>query len=113
MGVAEVPQHMQALALANEAKRGHTALKREVRSGALSVAVALKDVRATGNLTLGKLLAAQTRWGSTRTRRFCLSLGIPENKRVDQLTERQRTLVGERVPTKVAAHHKRRSLESR
>ena len=33
---------------------------------------------------------SQKRWGRTRCRRLLVSLGVPENKQVGTLTERQR-----------------------
>jgi len=89
----ERPQHMVALAKANAVYRGHAALKREVRAGTLSVAEAMEDERARGRLTIAALLDAQTRWASTRVRRFLIPLRISENVRVDTLTERQRGLI--------------------
>jgi hypothetical protein len=86
------PQHMVALAKANEVKHGHAALKREVRAG-LSIAQAMGDERALGSLTISKLLSAQKGWAATKTRRFLIPLMISENVRVENLTERQRGLI--------------------
>jgi hypothetical protein len=41
-------------------------------------------------MELSELLMSQRRWGRERCRRLLLSLGIPENKQVGTLTDRQR-----------------------
>ena len=41
-------------------------------------------------MEVSDLLMAQRRWGRTRCRRLLVSLGVPENKRISTLTERQR-----------------------
>lgn len=89
----ERPQHLEALARANAIKYGHTALKREVRAGTLSIEDALVDERAKGKLTIASLLDAQYGWASTRVRKFLRPLMISENVRVEHLTERQRGLI--------------------
>ena len=41
-------------------------------------------------MSVSELLMSQRRWGRARCRRLLLSLGIPENKRIGTMTERQR-----------------------
>ncbi|MBA2505885.1 MAG: hypothetical protein H0V29_08060 [Thermoleophilaceae bacterium] len=41
-------------------------------------------------MSILELLMSQRRWGRTRSRRILLGLGIPENKRIGTLTDRQR-----------------------
>jgi hypothetical protein len=41
-------------------------------------------------MSISDLLMSQKRWGRTRCRRLLVSLGVPENKQVGTLTERQR-----------------------
>ena len=48
-------------------------------------------------MTLSELLRSQPRWGRTRTRKLLGSLGLSENKRLDTLTERQRSLLIEKL----------------
>lgn len=91
----ETPQHMQALALANKVRTAHQELRAEVGAGKLTVAEAMADKRAAGHFTIGKLLRAQTRWGPTRARKLLYRLAIPEGKRVESLTERQRRVIEE------------------
>jgi hypothetical protein len=42
------------------------------------------------SMELSDLLMSQRRWGRARCRRLLLSLGLPENKQIGTLTERQR-----------------------
>jgi hypothetical protein len=41
-------------------------------------------------MSVSDLLMSQKRWGRTRCRRLLVSLGVPENKQIGTLTERQR-----------------------
>ena len=41
-------------------------------------------------MSISDLLMSQKRWGRARCRRLLLSIGIPENKEIGTLTERQR-----------------------
>ena len=41
-------------------------------------------------MSISDLLMSQKRWGRTRCRRLLMSLGVPENKQVGTLTDRQR-----------------------
>ena len=41
-------------------------------------------------MSISDLLMSQKRWGRARCRRLLVSLGVPENKQVGTLTERQR-----------------------
>lgn len=86
------PQHMVALAKANEVRLAAAALKREIKNGELPIAAALEDERAQP-LQIGDLLAAQHKWGSVRTRWLLEPLYIAEHRRVRDLTERQRQLL--------------------
>ena len=42
-------------------------------------------------MAIADLLMSQHRWGRTRCRRLLVSLGVPENKQVGTLTDRQRS----------------------
>jgi len=84
-------QHMEALERANEVRVGRAELKRRIKAGAASVVGVLDDIPSeAGTMTVAELLRAQERWGSRRARRFLAPLGIRENRRVADLTERQR-----------------------
>jgi ribosomal protein S13 len=41
-------------------------------------------------MSISELLMSQRSWGRTRSRRLLVSAGIPETKRLGNLTERQR-----------------------
>ena len=41
-------------------------------------------------MSISDLLMSQKRWGRARCRRLLLSIGVPENKEIGTLTERQR-----------------------
>ena len=89
-----VPQHMQALARANEVRLARAALKREVAAGKRTVAEVIEEVPwETESMTLIELLTSQRSWGRTRARKFLVGLMLPENKRLGSLTARQRILL--------------------
>jgi len=84
-------QHLEALERANEVRLGRADLKRQIKAGAASVVGVLDEVPSeAGTMTVAELLRAQERLGSRRARRFLAPLGIRENRRVGDLTERQR-----------------------
>lgn len=91
---AQMPQHMQALARANQIRLARAALKRSIGRGEASVAEIVRECPwETESMTLAELLTSQRRWGRTRTRKFLLSLALSENKRLESLTQRQRALL--------------------
>ena len=88
------PQHMRALARANEVRLARAALKRTVAAGRRSAAEIVLDCPwEVESMPLGELLSAQRRWGLTRSRKFITALSISENKKIGTLTNRQRKLV--------------------
>lgn len=95
---AAPPQHLRALARANEVRLARAALKRSIASRETGVAEVVREVPwEAETMTLSELLTAQPRWGRTRTRKLLGSLGLSENKRLETLTDRQRTLLVERL----------------
>ena len=95
---AALPQHLRALARANEVRLARAALKRSVASRETGVVEVISEVPwEAETMNLSELLTAQPRWGRTRTRKLLGSLGLSENKRIGTLTERQRTLLVERL----------------
>ena len=97
-GRAAPPQHLRALARANEVRLARAALKRSVGSRETNVTEVIAEVPwEAETMTLSELLTAQPRWGRTRTRKLLGSLGLNENKRLGSLTERQRSLLVERL----------------
>jgi hypothetical protein len=88
------PQHLQALARANQVRLARAALKRAIAGGEVSVAeVVVEAPWESRTMSISELLASQHRWGRTRSRKFLSALGLGENKRVKTLTARQRGLV--------------------
>ena len=97
-GTAAPPQHLKALARANEVRLARAALKRSIGASEVSVAEVVTEVPwEAETMSLSELLTAQPRWGRTRTRKLLGSLGLGENKRLGTLTERQRALLAERL----------------
>ena len=66
-------------------------MKRQIAAGELSAAeVVLGCPWQAHSMSISDLLMSQKRWGRTRCRRLLVSLGVPENKQVGTLTDRQR-----------------------
>lgn len=66
-------------------------MKRLIAAGDLAVAdVVLTCPWQAYSMEVGDLLMSQKRWGLARCRRLLVSIGVPENKAVGTLTERQR-----------------------
>lgn len=94
------PQHMQALAHANRVRLARAGLKREIGSGRTTAArVVIECPWEAESMSLGELLRSQPRWGRTRTRKLLGSVSLAENKRLDTLTDRQRSLLASRLRT--------------
>jgi hypothetical protein len=97
MGSIEVsvtgePQHLRALEHANRVRLARAELKRRIAAGDASVPdVVLESPWEARSMELSELLMSQKRWGRERCRRLLLALGIPENKQIGTLTDRQRT----------------------
>jgi len=66
-------------------------MKRRIAAGELSAAeVILSCPWQAHSMSISDLLMSQKRWGRARCRRLLVSLGVPENKQIGTLTERQR-----------------------
>ncbi len=84
-------QHLRALEYANRVRLARARMKRRVAAGELSAAdVILSCPWEAHTMSVSDLLMSQKRWGRARCRRLLLSLGVPENKQIGTLTERQR-----------------------
>jgi hypothetical protein len=84
-------QHLQALEHANRVRLARAAMKREIAAAELSAAeVILACPWHAHSMSISDLLMSQKRWGRARCRRLLLSIGVPENKAIGTLTERQR-----------------------
>jgi hypothetical protein len=90
--VTREPQHLRALEHANRVRLARAELKRRIAAGDTRVPQVVLDCPwEARSMELSELLMSQKRWGRERCRRLLLSLGIPENKQVGTLTDRQRT----------------------
>ena len=90
------PQHLRALARANEIRLARAELKRRVLEQEVSVAEIVLDPPAEAeNMTVADLLMSQKRWGHTRCRKFLAAIPMSEAKTVGAMTERQRRAVSE------------------
>lgn len=90
------PQHLRALARANEVRLARAELKRRVLDQEVSVAdIVLEPPAAAENMTVADLLMSQRRWGHTRCRKFLAAVPMSEAKTVGAMTERQRHAVAE------------------
>jgi hypothetical protein len=111
------PQHLQALERANRVRLARAELKRKIASSEASAAdVVLESPWETESMSISELLMSQRRWGRTRCRRLLLTLGVPENKPIGTLTERQRTalagVLAARAPSEAPSAAPRRSALS-
>ena len=84
-------QHLRALEYANRVRLARARLKRKVGAGELTAAeVILKCPWEAHSMSVSDLLMSQKRWGLTRCRRVLVAQGVPENKQIGTLTDRQR-----------------------
>ena len=84
-------QHLRALEHANRVRLARAHLKRRIGAGELAAAeVIMSCPWETHSMSISDILMSQKRWGRARCRRLLLSIGVPENKRVGTLTDRQR-----------------------
>jgi hypothetical protein len=89
-------QHLRALEYANRVRLARARMKRRIAAGELSAGeVVLASPWQVHSMSISELLMSQKRWGRARCRRVLVSLGVPENKRIGTLTERQRQALAE------------------
>src|SRR5438105_6094297 len=94
-------QHLRALEHANKVRLARAGMKREIAAGRQAVAeVIVSCPWQAHSMSISDLLMSQKRWGRARCRRLLLSLGVPENKRIGTLTERQRLALAKVLPAK-------------
>ncbi|HYF26163.1 MAG TPA: hypothetical protein VD931_10535 [Baekduia sp.] len=94
--IAPAPQHMRALARANEVRLARAELKRRVSDGEITAAeVILENPWEAASMTVAELLTAQRRWGSTRCRKFLSCIPMSEAKTIGTMTDRQRNAVAD------------------
>jgi hypothetical protein len=100
---AQLPQHMRALAHANEVRLARAALKREIKAGTENAADVVRTCpSAVETMTVSELLRSQSRWGRTRVRKFLIPLAVSENRELGRLTVRQRGELARRLEQRAA-----------
>jgi hypothetical protein len=89
--MTRAPQHMRALARANEVRLARAELKRRIAAGAISVGeVILTCPREAAGMPIGDLLISQRSWGATRCRKVLDEVAVSQTKSVGSMTDRQR-----------------------
>jgi hypothetical protein len=89
--IAPAPQHLRALARANEVRLARAELKRQVADGEITAAHVIRECPwEAASMTVSDLLTSQRRWGTTRCRKLLSTIPMSENKTVGSMTERQR-----------------------
>jgi hypothetical protein len=88
-----VERRRASLALANHARLDAAAVKRDIRTGRLTVQEALDDPRAGSVSALG-LLRAMPMVGSTRARGMLRRAQVGENRKVRDMTGRELVALG-------------------
>ena len=87
-------QQLQALERANQVRLARAELKRRVASREISAAAVIEECPwEAASMKISELLMSQRRWGTARCRRLLMSIGVPENKELGTLTERQRRVL--------------------
>ena len=90
----ETPQHMRALARANQVRLARAALKRRIASGDSSATEVVRSCPPEAeSMSIAELLSSQRRWGRARSRKLLQMVELKENKTLVSLTERQRNLL--------------------
>lgn len=88
------PQHMQALARANEVRLARAELKRAISAGRRDIVEVVSGCPwEAESMAVSELLSSQRRWGRARSRKLLVSIGLSENKRLGTLTQRQQGLL--------------------
>lgn len=96
--VLSEPQHLRALARANEIRLARAALKRSIAEGEASASdVILECPWEAAGMTVADVLMSQRRWGRTRGRKALAEVQISETRTVGALTERQRRALARRL----------------
>ena len=88
------PQHLCALAKANEVRFARATLKQRVSREEITAAEVILDIPPeAATMEVSVLLMSQQRWGRKRSRKLLLSISISENKTIGSMTERQRRAI--------------------
>ena len=88
------PQHMRALARANQIRLARAELKRAVAAGKIDVAEVVVHCPWEANgMAVADLLISQRGWGETRCHKLLAQLPVSEKKTVGSMTDRQRRVL--------------------
>ena len=102
--IAPAPQHLRALARANEVRLARAELKRRISDGEITAASVILDCPdEAASMEIADLLSSQRRWGDTRCRKFLQGLRLPETKTIGSMTERQKLEVASLLVPSAAA----------
>lgn len=87
-------QHMEALELANKIRLERAQVKRDLRSGTVTITELIQNTpRALYQATLFEFLTSQHRWGRERARKVLLKVRVSEYTTFGSLTDRQKRLL--------------------
>ena len=103
-----LPQHMIALRRANEIRLAQGRIKAGIAQGQLTLDAVVTyetdaDRAALDRMTIFAVLTSARRVGPSRARTLLAALRIPEGKRVGALTDRQRSVLVERLRATIPA----------
>ncbi len=85
------PQHLRALARANEVRLARAEIKRRIFDGETTAAeIVLRSPWEVGTMPVSDLLMSQRFWGLTRSRKLLRTIPMSENKSIGTMTVRQR-----------------------
>jgi hypothetical protein len=96
-----VPQHLEALELANGTRMWRAGFKwsaarlPESSGRALVAAIILERPRSAASMSLMEVLGVIHRFGRRRALKLCQTVDVVENKRIGTLTDRQAALLAE------------------
>lgn len=87
---------MVSLDLANKLRFERANMCARVKNGSLPVAfLIMNNPRCLHTMTVGALLAKQSRWGKKRARRLLTRIDIKESREIGKLTWRQRNALAD------------------
>ena len=99
------PQHIRALARANQVRLARAELKRGVAFGKVDAAeVILHCPWEAQSMAVADLLMSQRRWGQTRCRKLLGQIPMSEKKTVGSMTDRQRRSLAAMLSCTEGAH---------
>jgi hypothetical protein len=85
------PQHLRALARANEVRLARAEIKRRILDCEITAAeVVLRSPWEVATMPVSELLMCQRFWGLTPCRKLLPTIPLSENKSIGTLTDRQR-----------------------